>query len=97
MTILPYMSQHKLADELPLLSETAAVTAVNAMDRPRCDEVAHAVKWILRTRTFKVRGTGDVPHLPDTGMDAIRYSNDTRLKVVISYYSKRRGALPHLL
>ncbi|MFB6130353.1 MAG: ferredoxin--NADP reductase [Salinigranum sp.] len=43
------MSQHEVAETLPLLSERATVTDVTALDRDRRDEVVAAVDRVLRT------------------------------------------------
>lgn len=43
MEVRPHLSQHETAEELPLVSASATVTEVTAMDRNRNDEVLRAI------------------------------------------------------
>ena len=48
MEVLPHMSQHERADQLPLVSGAATVTDVDAFDHNRVDEVVSAVSRLAR-------------------------------------------------
>lgn len=47
MSVRDHMSQHEAAEALPLVTESAVVTEVSAMNRVRNDEVARAVEVLL--------------------------------------------------
>ncbi len=47
MEVREHRSQHEAVEEMPLITESAVVTDVSAMDRNRTDEVLVAIRQTL--------------------------------------------------
>ncbi|MFB6080514.1 MAG: FAD-binding oxidoreductase [Haloferacaceae archaeon] len=66
MDVRPHLSQHETAERLPLITESATVTEVAAMDRSRNDAVVRAIRRTLD------RSDGDDWRRERPGTDAAR-------------------------